>query len=430
MGQPGINERHSTLDSAMSNLAIQATGLSKQYRIGKKEPYRTLRGSLNNAVAAPFKGLRSKWRPSTNGHNSPGKFWALEDISFDIKHGEVVGVIGRNGAGKSTLLKILSRITEPTKGYADVRGRVGSLLEVGTGFHPELTGRENIYLNGAIIGMKNAEINRKIDEIVAFSEVEKFIDTPIKHFSSGMYLRLAFSVAAHLEPEILLIDEVLAVGDMAFQRKCLGKMEETAANGRTIIFVSHNLGAVKELCTSGIVLSGGHLDYRGPVVEALAHYSRSLGAEGDGVGLRRAGWRRLLINGAANGMASTVRAGDPLLAEVSLDLSENFGGGHIICIIGNSTGDVVVHQRIAARELSESVLEAGQYRLKVELPPLWLAPGVYTLYFKFIGRILSGRDERLISDSVILDVTGESHGIGRALLAPSARWTMTSEKAL
>jgi lipopolysaccharide transport system ATP-binding protein len=413
----------------MSDIAISANKLAKQYRIGgKKEPYRTLRGAFTNAFTAPMRAV--KRRLDRTASNSDTLVWALKDISFDIKHGEVVGVIGRNGAGKSTLLKILSRITEPTQGYADVHGRVGSLLEVGTGFHPELTGRENIYLNGAIIGMKKAEIKRKFDEIVAFSEVEKFIDTPVKHYSSGMYLRLAFSVAAHLEPEILLIDEVLAVGDLAFQRKCLGKIEETASAGRTVIFVSHNLGAVKELCNSGIVLNAGQLEYRGPVVEALAQYSRCLETERDGVQAQRTRWGRVVINGNSNEVSTTIRAGDPLLAEVLLDLNASLAGGPLICIIGSSTGDVVVHQRVEMKDLIDSLLEPGQYRLKVELPPLWLAPGVYTLYFKFLGRTIAGRDNRLISESVILDVAGESNGIGRALLAPSARWTMTPEHSL
>jgi lipopolysaccharide transport system ATP-binding protein len=413
----------------MSDLAISANQLAKQYRIGgKKEPYRTLRGAFTNTVTAPVRAVKKRLDRTASNSDNDTLVWALKDICFDIKHGEVVGVIGRNGAGKSTLLKLLSRITEPTQGYADVRGRVGSLLEVGTGFHPELTGRENIYLNGAIIGMKKVEIKRKFDEIVAFSEVEKFIDTPVKHYSSGMYLRLAFSVAAHLEPEILLIDEVLAVGDLAFQRKCLGKIEETASAGRTVIFVSHNLGAVKELCNVGMVLNAGHLEYQGAVVEALAQYSRCLEGEGDGVQAQRTRWGRVVINGNTNGVATTVGAGDPLEAEVLLDLNTSLASGPLICIIGSSTGDVVVHQRVEMKDLVDSLLQPGQYKLKVELPPLWLAPGVYTLYFKFLGRTLAGRDNRLISESVILDVTGESNGIGRALLAPTAHWTMTPEK--
>ena len=226
----------------MSDLAIRVNGLSKKYYIGgRQERYKTLRDTLTDAVAAPFrrvgKLLRRDFSPFTSHFSPDETIWALKDVSFEVKQGEVVGIIGRNGAGKSTLLKILSRITEPTEGYADIYGRVGSLLEVGTGFHPELTGRENIYLNGAILGMNRVEINKKFDEIVSFAEVEKFIDTPVKHYSSGMYLRLAFAVAAHLEPEILLVDEVLAVGDAEFQKKCMGKMGDVAKEGRTVLFV-------------------------------------------------------------------------------------------------------------------------------------------------------------------------------------------------
>src|SRR5581483_5532299 len=214
----------------MSDVAIRCQGLAKQYEIGEREAYRALRDVITEAFAAPFRRLRSAARHSKNGSASGEKtrIWALKDVSFEIKRGEVVGIIGRNGAGKSTLLKILSRITEPTLGSVDIWGRVGSLLEVGTGFHPELTGRDNIFLNGAILGMKRAEVARKFDEIVAFAEVEKFIDTPVKRYSSGMYVRLAFAVAAHMETEILLVDEVLAVGDAQFQKKCLGKMGDVA----------------------------------------------------------------------------------------------------------------------------------------------------------------------------------------------------------
>ncbi len=235
---------------------IRVENLSKQYRLGTQQAsYATLRDSLTNAVAAPFR--RFKNPNSAIRHPPSDMIWALKDINFEVMSGEVVGIIGRNGAGKSTLLKILSRITEPTTGKIDLYGRVSSLLEVGTGFHPELTGRENIYLNGAVLGMKRAEITRKFDEIVAFAEIEKFLDTPVKHYSSGMYMRLAFSVAAHLEPEILIVDEVLAVGDIAFQQKCLSKMGDVAKEGRTVLFVSHNLQAVGSLCTRAVLLDGG-----------------------------------------------------------------------------------------------------------------------------------------------------------------------------
>lgn len=258
----------------MSDIAIHIEHLGKQYRIGKRETHRSLREALSDALAAPARAFSAAARRLPPG--SPDSIWALDDITFDVKGGEVVGIIGRNGSGKSTLLKILSRITLPTKGLADIYGRVGSLLEVGTGFHPELTGRENLYLNGAILGMKKAEIDRRFDEIVAFSEVEQFLDTPVKHYSSGMYMRLAFSVAAHLEPEILVVDEVLAVGDAAFQKKCLGKMGDVAKTGRTVLFVSHNMGAIAELCQRAILLDHGRIMEMGEVNGVVRAYLSSV----------------------------------------------------------------------------------------------------------------------------------------------------------
>jgi lipopolysaccharide transport system ATP-binding protein len=253
----------------MGDIAVRAERISKQYRIGAQAPYRTLRETLAEAAAAPFKRLRGR-RHSHKGEAAA--IWALKDISFEVRQGDVVGIIGRNGAGKSTILKILSRITEPTSGYADLYGRVGSLLEVGTGFHAELTGRENIYLNGAILGMKRAEIHGKFDEIVSFAEVERFVDTPVKHYSSGMYLRLAFAVAAHLEPEVLIIDEVLAVGDLAFQKKCSGKMGDVARQGRTVLFVSHNMAAVRQLCSSALLLNAGRIVASGKTEDVVRSY--------------------------------------------------------------------------------------------------------------------------------------------------------------
>jgi lipopolysaccharide transport system ATP-binding protein len=255
----------------MTDIAIRCEGLAKQYRLGEREPYRTLRDAITNAFTLPRRLLRSAARDSSNGREGLN-FWALKDVSFEIKRGEVLGVIGRNGAGKSTLLKILSRITEPTCGHADTWGRVGSLLEVGTGFHPELTGRDNIFLNGAILGMRRFEIARKFDEIVAFAEVEKFIDTPVKRYSSGMYVRLAFAVAASLEPEILFVDEVLSVGDAAFQKKCLGKMGNVSREGRTIVFVSHNMTALQKLCTRVVWLDRGQVIDTGNAREVIDHY--------------------------------------------------------------------------------------------------------------------------------------------------------------
>jgi lipopolysaccharide transport system ATP-binding protein len=261
----------------MSDIAIRIEGISKEYRIGgKQERYKTLRDTLTDALLSPLRRVGKLLRGQATGAAELDEaIWALRDVSFEVKPGEVVGIIGRNGAGKSTLLKILSRITEPTEGYAEIHGRVGSLLEVGTGFHPELTGRENVYLNGAILGMRRAEIERKFDEIVAFAEVEKFIDTPVKHYSSGMYLRLAFAVAAHLEPEVLLVDEVLAVGDMAFQRKCLNKMESVGQQGRAVLFVSHNMPAITRLCERTILLDAGHVLHDGPSHRVVTTYLNS-----------------------------------------------------------------------------------------------------------------------------------------------------------
>jgi lipopolysaccharide transport system ATP-binding protein len=256
----------------MSATVIRASGLSKSYRLGARERQPSTFGeAMTSLVKSPFRRIRSL----AEGGDSGELFWALENVSFEVERGEVVGVIGRNGAGKSTLLKILSRITEPTAGEVRINGRVASLLEVGTGFHPELTGRENIFLNGAILGMKRTEIQRKFDEIVAFADIERFLDTPVKRYSSGMYVRLAFAVAAHLEPEILIVDEVLAVGDHQFQKKCIGKMKDVAAGeGRTVLFVSHNMAAVRSLCRTGIVLGRGQVELRGTAEEAVQHYMR------------------------------------------------------------------------------------------------------------------------------------------------------------
>ncbi|MBV9993712.1 MAG: ABC transporter ATP-binding protein [Caulobacteraceae bacterium] len=263
-----------------ADVVIRAEGLGKRYviaRTGDRERYVALRDVIAGAARSLGRTAMdlARGRPVARREASEA-FWALSNVSFEVRRGEVLGVIGRNGAGKSTLLKILSRITEPTRGRVTIKGRVASLMEVGTGFHPELTGRENIYLNGAILGMRYAEIRRKFDEIVAFAEVEKFLDTPVKRYSSGMYVRLAFAVAGHLEPEILIVDEVLAVGDAEFQRKCLGKMSEVAGHGRTVIFVSHNLAAVQQLCQTGLLLDQGALAAQGAAASVTAAYISSL----------------------------------------------------------------------------------------------------------------------------------------------------------
>src|SRR3984957_12518375 len=248
----------------MTDSVIHVEGLGKRYRVGERERYFALRDVLAQAFSAPFKrnGVR----------RSKDYIWALKDVSLDVQQGEVVGLIGRNGAGKTTLLKLLSRITRPTTGFAEIRGRVGSLLEVGTGFHPELTGRENIYLSGAILGMGRREIDRKMDAIVAFAEVERFLASPLKFYSTGMQMRLAFAVAAHLEPEILLVDEVLAVGDLEFQKKCLGKMQEVSRSGRTIVFVSHQMNQIRRLCERVFWVDGGKIHHEGPTGKVIAAY--------------------------------------------------------------------------------------------------------------------------------------------------------------
>ncbi len=299
----------------MSDVAIRVENLSKRYTIGSNgERHDTLRDAL---VAALHRSGKRRAQRAKGA-----EFWALRDVSFEIKRGEVVGVIGRNGAGKSTLLKILSRITEPTSGRAEIHGRVGSLLEVGTGFHPELTGRENIYLNGAILGMKRAEIDRKFDEIVAFAEIDRFLDTPVKRYSSGMYVRLAFAVAAHLEPEILLVDEVLAVGDAAFQKKCLGKMGDVAGEGRTVVFVSHNMAAVENLCRRTLLFDEGHLNLTADASAAVSAYQNTHNDTPVGVFLpeqsQQTGGERTCVV-ACELLTSTPETGKPLELLIGLE---------------------------------------------------------------------------------------------------------------
>ena len=302
----------------MTDLVIKAEGLGKQYRIGAtREKYHHFRDALVNSLRAPFRRL-AQLSGKSGSHDE--MFWALKDVSFDVRHGEVLGIIGRNGAGKSTLLKILARVTEPTEGYADIYGRVGSLLEVGTGFHPELTGRENIYLSGAVLGMRKAEIERKLDEIVDFAGVEKFLDTPAKRYSSGMYVRLAFAVAAHLEPEILLVDEVLAVGDAEFQKKCLGKMENVAKGGRTVLFVSHNMTAVRRLCGRVAVIDSGKLIAYGDCESTIAEYNEIISIK-NGSSLRIVGEKltveKVELKNAQGKISTDFAPGSQLTVEIS-----------------------------------------------------------------------------------------------------------------
>lgn len=370
----------------MNDYAIKVENLGKQYRLGGKvERYRTLRDSISSAFTWPLRMLKGELNRDAE------TIWALRDVSFELGQGQVLGVIGRNGAGKSTLLKILSRVTEPTNGYAEIRGRVGSLLEVGTGFHPELTGRENIYLNGAVLGMKRREIATKFDEIVEFSGVARFIDTAVKHYSSGMYLRLAFSVAAHLEPEILVVDEVLAVGDAEFQRKCLGKMSDVAAAGRTVLFVSHNMSAILRLTEECIVLEKGELVYRAPTRQAVDYYMSS--------GLSQSGERiwqpdeiptdaapfkpvALRLRDMQGRVVETAQSRQPLEIEVEYELAQPIQGLRVGVYLQTMRGETVLTSfdtDEASRYEKFATRPAGHYVSRAELPANLLNEGQYVI---------------------------------------------------
>jgi lipopolysaccharide transport system ATP-binding protein len=366
-----------------SDVAIETHELGKRYALGlARRGYGTLREALVEAARRPLRQGRNGGRD-----NTVDMLWALKDLSLTIRSGEVVGLIGHNGAGKSTLLKILSRITEPSTGYADVSGRVGSLLEVGTGFHPELTGRENIFLNGAILGMRRAEIRARFDEIVEFAEMERFLDTPVKRYSSGMSVRLAFAVAAHLEPEILLVDEVLAVGDASFQRKSLGKMNEVAKEGRTVVFVSHNLAIIQALCSRGILLERGEVKADAPIVEAIDSYLRTLERAASDDLLERTDRdsraydetlvRRLEIHDESGGHPNVVVAGRP--ATIVVDVTEHLPKMECRLAIVNSLGQPIC---TLDSEMSAPVdvrgPEAGT-RLECHVDSLPLLPGRYRI---------------------------------------------------
>jgi lipopolysaccharide transport system ATP-binding protein len=334
--------------------AIKVEDLGKRYKIGTaptKFQYRMLRDVIVDTAMAPVRWARALANKQPLLDDRPDYIWALRDVSFDLEEGRVLGIVGRNGAGKSTLLKVLSRVTEPTLGTVTVRGRVGSLLEVGTGFHPELTGRENIYMNGAILGMKRTEIDSKFDEIVAFSEVEQFIDTPVKRYSSGMYLRLAFAVAAHLEPEILVVDEVLAVGDAEFQKKCIGKMGDVARQGRTVLFVSHNMSAILRLTEEAIVLDKGRLLMRGPTQEAVDFYLSSGQAqagervwEADEVPLNAAPFVPVAIRlrDQKGKVIDTVRSIEPVTVEMEYRLEAPLTGLRVGFYLSTMRGEYII----------------------------------------------------------------------------------------
>jgi lipopolysaccharide transport system ATP-binding protein len=412
-----------TADDA-APVAIRAEGLSKLYHIGETQgKYKTLRETLANVVYAPLQRLRFG-RPEGRA-KADRAIWALRDVSFEVPRGEVVGVIGRNGAGKSTLLKILSRITEPTEGRAEIHGRVGSLLEVGTGFHNELTGRENVFLNGAILGMRRAEIQAKFDEIVSFAEIERFIDTTVKYYSTGMHMRLAFAVAAFLEPEVLLVDEVLAVGDVMFQKKCIGKMENVARTGRTVLFVSHNMGAVRSLCSTGIVLNEGRVAYSGQIEQCIEAYFTELGAfrpEGEVPApnvIPSEGFGRVVIKGNKKG---SVKQSEPLEFETTVGIKYEVGGFSLLCTVQDMQDRLVFQRREESPALGIGAVKPGVYALRVTLPPLWLNPGLYSVYFK----VLVWGDRKnpyLQSDKTPLDIVGE-YGPATALLNPAADWSV------
>lgn len=353
---------------------IEVNGISKKYRLGQKESYYSLRESFVKSIKKPFEIFFKKPDSSLKTQE---EFWALQDISFTVNTGEVLGLIGRNGAGKTTLLKILSRITYPTFGEIKLKGRVASLLEVGTGFHPELTGRENIYFNGSILGMKKKEIDKKFDEIVAFSEIEKFIDTPVKRYSSGMYLRLAFSVAAHLEPEILLIDEVLAVGDAAFQKKCIGKMKDVSGQGRTVIFVSHDMSAVETLCKSAVLIDHGKKIKEGPVQNVVTEYLKglnfptyndlqdsSISRKGNGLGRFT---KIELLDMAGNKILSVVE-GRPFIVALKMSIKTKIDTKIIsITFIDQRGKDLLT--TIHYDSLPVDYIDTGEYAFKITVAP-------------------------------------------------------------
>ena len=420
----------------MSNLAIEVARLGKEYHIGgPQKSYHRLTDQLADVVAAPFRRAGKLLRGQANGAAELNeRIWAIKDISFQIKTGEVVGIIGRNGAGKSTLLKILSGITDPSEGYADLYGRVGSLLEVGTGFHPELTGRDNIFLYGAILGMKKAEIERKLDEIVAFAEVDKFLDTPVKHYSSGMYVRLAFSVAAHLEPEILLVDEVLAVGDMSFQRKCLGKMDDVAQEGRTVVFVSHNMGLLQQLCERGIFLQRGTVHTDGTIAEAVDAYLQTLeqtktldlSERTDRKGLGKV---RLIGVDVTNGSSAILRTGHPVRFIFQVDmlvpgLACNFN-------VYDTIGQPVTSFQSRVRGPEDASDPENGLKFICELDELLLLPGRYRVDVAIIG---DNRLQDFIEAATVFEVAeGAVRGRpvqpdGKFSVSMSHRWTLPTDR--
>ena len=375
----------------MGDVVIRVEALGKKYRLGARtEPYKTLRDSLTRSAGVPVRSLTRvmRGRPEEGEPAHRPEFWALKNVSLEVHCGEVLGIIGRNGAGKSTLLKILSRITQPTEGRARVRGRVGSLLEVGTGFHPELTGRENVFLNGAVLGMSHTDIRRRFDEIVEFSGVERFLDTPVKHYSSGMQMRLAFAVAAHLEPEVLVVDEVLAVGDAEFQRKCLGKMSRVAGEGRTVLVVSHNLAMIERLCERVILLEEGRVLCDAEPRRALGIYLRSGQGRMGSADLSNATGRRegmvpvirqLNLRDESNRVTGSVACGKPLIVELGYDSPRELQAPGFAILVETAGGVPVFHvpSEVVSSSLGARAPRRG--RAVCRLNSLPLAPGQYSL---------------------------------------------------
>lgn len=388
----------------------------------------TLRNAVSNALGAAARAVSGRWKDHRREDN---QFWALKNLSFEVERGEVVGLVGRNGAGKSTLLKILSRIVEPTEGSIRLRGRIASLLEVGTGFHPELTGRENIYLNGAILGMRKAEIDRNFDEIVAFSEVEKFLDTPVKRYSSGMYVRLAFAVAAHLEPEILIVDEVLAVGDFAFQKKCLGKMHDVAAShGRTVLFVSHNMGALAQLCNRAIFLEDGSIKMIGPVNDVIKSYMRS--------GLTSSQGRVHFPNDPAKigqyvsvefrhddgTVGASFSNDESVVIRATYEVRKPVATMSLGLSILNLDGTRVIFSNVRdSHPEIDAVLTEGRHTFEVAIPPMLLAPTTYSVTLSAVNEYEGIVDQRQnCGEFTLRDFESQSHRPG--ILGVRLPWTI------
>ena len=419
----------------MSDIAVAVEGIGKRYRIGgPQEKYRTLRDSLAKAAKKPIMRIRHPGSVTS----SVVDLWALRDVSFDVPEGQVLGIVGRNGSGKSTLLKVLSRITEPTEGRAVIEGRVGSLLEVGTGFHPELTGRENIYLNGAILGMTRAEISRKFDEIIAFSEIEKFLDTPVKRYSSGMYVRLAFAVAAHFEPEILVVDEVLSVGDASFQAKCLGKMERVAGEGRTVLFVSHNMPAVRGLCSHAVQIESGRIvntGTSGEVVDAYLKVQASTDAaitwpRGEGPGddeVRLAGMSVCNSDGLP---AELIPNSSPFIVRLEVDLARVPSALCIGFDLASADGAVVLRSYQTDGPTEEwPQLVVGRNVVDCEIPAGLLNDGRYLVMPRLsIHRVRwISKGDAAISFQVHRDEIASPYALmpRPGTIAPTFRWVMS-----